>query len=253
MSTDNKPTVQQAAKQGNPKAIEAIFNKQLQHKNIVTKAILRDGCLQIMLEAKQELQKASMVTGIKKILAIINPENIESIKVYFKQSGDDFPKWQEDFELIENKKDEGFPNIKLSQPDVPKLTESINSNDKIRKLTEEKTILPKLSDSSNVSAKSGVNQVTNNPNLSDSDVLLIEKARWGDLDSISILLNSTLKSQGASVRINSPKVKFLEIVLESKELLDKLTTIETIRQCLNKTNTRAFNQVGSSGFKGINV
>ena len=48
------------AKQGNPKAIEAIFNKQLSASNIAVKAVVRDGCLQIMFEAKQALSQVTM-------------------------------------------------------------------------------------------------------------------------------------------------------------------------------------------------
>ena len=35
MSTGNKPTVQQAAKQGNPQAIAILLNRQLQPKGTV--------------------------------------------------------------------------------------------------------------------------------------------------------------------------------------------------------------------------
>ena len=56
------------AKQGNAKAIEAIFSKQLSASNIAVKAVVRNGCLQIMFEAKQALSQVTMVNGVKKVL-----------------------------------------------------------------------------------------------------------------------------------------------------------------------------------------
>ncbi|PZV18266.1 MAG: hypothetical protein DCF20_04225 [Pseudanabaena sp.] len=235
------------AKQGNPKAIEAIFNKQLSASNIAVKAVVRDGCLQILFEAKQALSQVTMVNGVKKILTGLKPENIQTVKVYSKQSGDDFPKWHEEFELAEKKKVDVSPNIDLTQPEAPKPSETIiptnDSNESPSQVKNRATESPQLIDTN---AKSHVNDLTNNltsPNIADEDSLLMEKARWGYLDSISTLLNSAFNGQGISASLNKPRAKFLEIVLKSNDIIDKQIAIEIICRILNKTKTRVFNEI----------
>ena len=238
------------AKQGNPKAIEAIFNKQLSASNIAVKAIVRDGCLQIMFESKQTLSQVTIVNGVKKVLTAIKPENIQTVKVYSKQSGDDFPKWHEEFELAEKKKVDVSPNIDLTQLEAPKLLETIiptsDGNESPSQAKNRATESPQLIDTN---AKSHVNDLTNNltsPNIADDDSSLMEKARWGYLDSISTLLNSAFNGQGISASLNKPRVKLLEIVLKSNGIIDKQVAIEIICRILNKTKTRVFNEVSIS-------
>jgi hypothetical protein len=235
------------AKQGNPKAIEAIFNKQLSASNIAVKAVVRDGCLQIMFEAKQALSQVTMVNGVKKVLTAIKPENIQTVKVYSKQSGDDFPKWHEEFELAEKKKVDVSPNIDLTQLEAPKPLETIiptsDSNESPSQAKNRATESPQLIDAN---AKSHVNDLTSNltsPNIADEDSLLMEKARWGYLDSISTLLNSAFNSQGISVSLSKTTAKFLEIVLKSSDTIDKQIAVEVICRILNKTKTRVFNEI----------
>ena len=234
------------AKQGNPKAIEAIFSKQLKAKNIVVKAVVRDGCLQIMFESKQALSQVTMVNGVKKVLTGIKPENIQTVKVYSKKSGDDFPKWHEEFELAEKKKVDVSPNIDLIQLEVPKLLETtIPTSDSNESLSQAKNSAQLI----DTNAKSHVNDLTNNltsPNIADEDSSLMEKARWGYLDSISTLLNSAFNGQGVSASLNKPRVKLLEIVLKSNGIIDKQIAIEIICRILNKTKTRVFNEVSIS-------
>ena len=63
MSTGNKPTVQQAAKQGNPRAIAILVNRQLQPKGITAKVSVKASCLQIMLEAATVPNQKGLVTA----------------------------------------------------------------------------------------------------------------------------------------------------------------------------------------------
>jgi len=240
----------QDAKQGNPKAIEAIFNKQLKAKNIAVKAVVRDGCLQIMFEAKQALSQVTMVNGVKKVLTGIKPENIQTVKVYSKQLGDDFPKWHEEFELAEKKKVDVSPNIDLVQLEAPKVSETINpSSDSNESLSQARNRANKSSKLIDTNAKHHVNDLTSNltsPNIADEDSLLMERARWGYLDSISTLLNSAFSSQGVSVSLNKSRAKFLEIILKPNGITDKQIAIDIICQSLNKTKTRVFSEVSIS-------
>ena len=238
------------AKQGNPKAIEAIFSKQLKAENIAVKAVVRDGCLQIMFEAKQALSQVTMVNGVKKVLTAIKPENIQTVKVYSKQSGDDFPKWHEEFELAEKKKVDVSPNIDLVQLEAQKSSGTIiPTSDSNESPSQAKNRATESSQLIDTNTKSHVNDLTNNltsPNIADEDSLLMEKARWGYLDSISTLLNSAFNGQGISASLNKPRVKLLEIVLKSSDIIDKQIAVEVICQILNKTKTRVFNEISVS-------
>ena len=237
------------AKQGNAKAIEAIFSKQLSASNIAVKAVVRNGCLQIMFEAKQALSQVTMVNGVKKVLTSINPENIQTVKVYSKQTGDDFPKWHEEFELAEKKKVDISPNIDLVQPEAQKLSKTDPASDINESPSQAKNSAIESPQLIDTNAKSHINDLTNNltsPNIADEDSSLMEKARWGYLDSISTLLNSAFNGQGVSASLNKPRVKLLEIVLKSNGIIDKQIAIEIICRILNKTKTRVFNEVSIS-------
>lgn len=69
--TTPKPNALELAKQGNPKAIAALINRQLQPKGILAKVILDSGCLKILLESDQEIPKekfsAYLQSGIEKL------------------------------------------------------------------------------------------------------------------------------------------------------------------------------------------
>ncbi|MFB2933910.1 hypothetical protein ACE1B6_01400 [Aerosakkonemataceae cyanobacterium BLCC-F154] len=54
----SQPNPLELAKQGHPKAIESLINRQMQPKGITAKVALKNNCLHIMLEAAQDpLQK----------------------------------------------------------------------------------------------------------------------------------------------------------------------------------------------------
>jgi len=234
------------AKQGNAKAIEAIFSKQLSASSIAVKIVVRDGCLQIMFEAKQALSQVTMVNGVKKVLTAIKPENIQTVKVYSKQSGDDFPKWHEEFELAEKKKVDVSPNIDLVQPEAQKPSKTDPASDVNESPSQAKNSAIESPQVIDTNAKSHVNDLTNNLTSSsvvDEDSLLMEKAKWGDLGSISIMLNAAFNNLGVSVSLDKPTAKFLEIILKSNDIIDKQVAIEITCRILNRTKTRVFNEV----------
>ncbi|MBE9118609.1 hypothetical protein IQ249_22220 [Lusitaniella coriacea LEGE 07157] len=88
-----------AAKQGDASAIASLLNKSLQSQGIATKASLKDKYLQVMLEASAVPEQATLVQRIRKGLTRLESEAIERVKVYGKQAGEDFPAWEEEFEL----------------------------------------------------------------------------------------------------------------------------------------------------------
>lgn len=86
--TSSKPNALELAKQGNPKAIEALINRQLQPKGILAKVKFESGCLKILLESDKEIPEENLCTylknGIKKLKInsvqklIIQARNLET-------------------------------------------------------------------------------------------------------------------------------------------------------------------------------
>lgn len=88
------------AKQGNPEAIAVLLNRHLQPKGISVKTAQQDRCLQIMVEAAQVPNQQAVVTFIYQGITKLGTTSIERIKIYGRKAGDDFPAWNQEFELI---------------------------------------------------------------------------------------------------------------------------------------------------------
>jgi tetratricopeptide (TPR) repeat protein len=97
--TQTQPNLLALAKQGNAKAIAALINRQLQLKGITAKAALKDGCLQIMLESAQVPNQQALVAFIRKGITSLEAASIQRVKVYGRQTGEEFPAWNQEFEL----------------------------------------------------------------------------------------------------------------------------------------------------------
>lgn len=80
-------------------AIETILNQHLEAKNITAKVVLKDSCLQVMLVSEQVPDQQFMAVFICKKITNLCIESIERLKIYGKQTGDDFPAWSQEFEL----------------------------------------------------------------------------------------------------------------------------------------------------------
>lgn len=88
------------AKQGNAKAIAFLINHSLQPSGVTTQAVLKDGCLQIMLESAQVPNQQSLVAYISKAMTSLGSEFIRKVKVYGRKTGEDFPTWDQEFEVV---------------------------------------------------------------------------------------------------------------------------------------------------------
>ena len=110
--TSNQQNLLELAKQGNSMAIAALINRSLRPKGITAKVNLKGNSLQILVESDkaldQELITQFLVRGIKQL----NIKSIDSIKVFGKQSGQDFPDWTQDIPLQNNSK-EALPDLWL--------------------------------------------------------------------------------------------------------------------------------------------
>ncbi|NEQ95536.1 MAG: tetratricopeptide repeat protein [Cyanothece sp. SIO2G6] len=98
----NSQDIAVLARQGNAKAIAALINRKLQSDGVVAKVSIKDGCLQVMLEAAQTPNQEQMVSFLKSEVQMLEIQNIEKLRLYGKQSGDDFPDWQEEVTLPVN-------------------------------------------------------------------------------------------------------------------------------------------------------
>ncbi|MGA9381820.1 MAG: hypothetical protein WBV73_23920, partial [Phormidium sp.] len=70
-------------------------------QSITAKAILKNDCLQIKLESAQVPEQDSVVSVIRERLIALDIQFSQKVKIFGQQTGDDFPDWQEEFELNE--------------------------------------------------------------------------------------------------------------------------------------------------------
>lgn len=113
----------QLAQQGNANAIATLMNRHLQTKGITAKAVLKNECLQIMLEAAQAPNQKILVPFLQKGIASLGCEIIREVKVYGRQSGESLPDWNEEFRVQQT--DISLPEL-AKQKDIKAITVLIN-------------------------------------------------------------------------------------------------------------------------------
>ncbi|OLP15793.1 hypothetical protein BST81_24580 [Leptolyngbya sp. 'hensonii'] len=79
-------TCLEMARQGNPQAIATLISQRLQPRGITTKALLKDSCLQILLESK-DIPDPQIVAFIQKGIASLNLRSVTRLRVYGRQIG----------------------------------------------------------------------------------------------------------------------------------------------------------------------
>ncbi|MEG4283279.1 hypothetical protein QUB68_09140 [Microcoleus sp. A006_D1] len=94
-----QPNILELAKQGDAKAIALLLNRQLQAKGITAAASLKDGCLQVMLEATEAPSQQALAAWVSKSIAGLGAASIEKVKVYGRQTGAKVPAWSQEFEV----------------------------------------------------------------------------------------------------------------------------------------------------------
>jgi uncharacterized protein (DUF697 family) len=97
--TASQLNLMERARKADTEAIAALMNRSLQPKGITAKVSLKEHCLKVMLEAPQAPEQKALVEFIRKGIAGLNTGAIKQVKVYGRELGDDFPNWQEEFEL----------------------------------------------------------------------------------------------------------------------------------------------------------
>ena len=195
MSTDNKPTVQQAAKQGNPQAIAILLNRQLQPKGITAKVSVKDSCLQIMLEAANVPNQKGLVAAIQKWIDGLGVDSIQRVQIYAKQTGEDIPAWNDSFEIVRQLEEPKIADTVIS-PMAP--TETVKNDVKV--------------------------EATNTSKL---DPALLELAKNGDTKAIAELIKNSLQQTDIKVRATLNK-GLLQVVLVSSQLPKQDSSVEAI-------------------------
>ena len=184
MSTGNKPTVQQAAKQGNPQAIAILLNRQLQPKGITAKLSVKDSCLQIMLEAANVPNQKGLVAAIQKWIDGLGVDSIQRVQIYAKQTGEEIPAWNDGFEVFR-------------QLEEPKIASTVNSPTVAIEISKNDAKVEEI-------------------DASKLDPALLELAKNGDTRAISELIKNSLQQTDVKVRVTLNK-GLLQVVIASSQ------------------------------------
>lgn len=95
----SEPNIVELAKQGNPKAIASLINRQLNPKGITVKANLQDACLQIFLESLDPPIQEYILPFIQKGMSNLGIKVIKTVKIHGRQVGSSSALWTEEFNL----------------------------------------------------------------------------------------------------------------------------------------------------------
>lgn len=116
------------AKQGDVKAIAVLINQNLSSSGTVAKVSLRNDCLQVMLEAREAPNQEQMVSLLQSQIQTLEVQSITKLRLYGKQSGEDFPDWQEEVKLlIDNKETQQTQTSGLELTSFSRTTEQASA------------------------------------------------------------------------------------------------------------------------------
>jgi tetratricopeptide (TPR) repeat protein len=122
--TNQDPAV--LAKQGDVKAITTLINQKLQASGVVAKVSAKNDCLQVMLEAAEVPNQEQLVAILQSEFQQLGVQDINKLRLYGKQSGEDFPDWQEEVKLLVDQIE--CQKVQLGSLDLspfPKITEQV--------------------------------------------------------------------------------------------------------------------------------
>ncbi|MFB2836428.1 type IV pilin-like G/H family protein [Floridanema evergladense] len=91
--------IMELAKQGDTKALSALWCRQLQPKGIVVKTNIASGCLTVIGESKEAPEQVYLVDFIRKSLSNLKLETIKKVIVQGRATGSATPAWREPFDV----------------------------------------------------------------------------------------------------------------------------------------------------------
>lgn len=89
----------ESAKQGDPQAIAALMNLALEPRGITARTKLNDGCLYVCLRSSYALNQVPLVNFIRRGLAGLGVQSIQTVTVYGQKIGQSAPVWRETLHL----------------------------------------------------------------------------------------------------------------------------------------------------------
>ncbi|MEH2316323.1 tetratricopeptide repeat protein [Nostoc sp.] len=98
----SQSNILELAKQGNPKAIATIINRQLEPKGIIAQVDLKNECLHIVIESVELPEKVTIVKYFRRSFITLNAASIKTIQIYAKQTVKPFCSWDDSFNLVES-------------------------------------------------------------------------------------------------------------------------------------------------------
>ena len=87
------------AREGNPKAIAALLNHNLQKHNIIAKVDVKGQQLKVLFEADQVPAQERMYAFMQKGMESLKPETITKVNLYGKAFDQDIHEWEQSFEI----------------------------------------------------------------------------------------------------------------------------------------------------------
>ena len=109
--------LEELAKQGDVKAIATLINRILQSQRIIAKVSLKGDCLQVMLEAAQAPDEQTMTESLKPAILRFGIQPITRVKLYGKQTDEDFPDWHQEFSTALQSQDAGIQVCESAEND----------------------------------------------------------------------------------------------------------------------------------------
>ncbi|NMG59822.1 hypothetical protein E1H12_15170 [Geitlerinema sp. P-1104] len=100
------------ARKGDSRAISALLNQQLKASGVRSKAVIKQGCLHVILEAEGDVPDRPSCLEIVRV-KVINweVEGVARVRVYGRQTGNSVAAWQQEFAVAVG----GYSNFLSSQ------------------------------------------------------------------------------------------------------------------------------------------
>lgn len=197
------------AKQGNAAAIAALMNQSLQTKGVTARAMLKDGCLQVMVEALETPHQQFFSNYVYRGVNHLGIAAITQLQVHGRMSGQKTPAWTETFHF--NPNDNLETSASPALPETPAQPPAPPTSPPITELPGISSQLPTL--------KAG--------NLK-------ELARQGDMEALTKLLNRAVVHKEYTVTADW-QGSHLQITVEAPQLPDQsiATTLIVHRELAN--------------------
>ncbi|MGB3240937.1 MAG: hypothetical protein WBB29_21805 [Geitlerinemataceae cyanobacterium] len=134
-----QPNLLELAQQGDPKAISALLNQQLQAQGIRSRVALKEGCLHVLLHAEHYVpDREAMIDFVRVNLLYIDADLIFRAIVYGRQTGEEKPDWTQ--MLVSTGED--FERVASSNLDPQLEPESLQSGDLSTSVSNSNPVAP---------------------------------------------------------------------------------------------------------------